>query len=209
MAFVGMRYVVFAPIKNEVAGQDIEYDAGVVVGHAIGATVNITRNSEDLYGDDMLIESDNSIVGGTVDMTVDDITDEVTAVMLGHVKGTNATQYYEEDKPSPYGGLGYIRVRRKSGVTAFQATWMYKVQMAVASETSATKTESTTWQTAALTGKMMGVKNNAEGTTRFRERETFATEKEAMEWLNSLANISTAAATSENGTTSESGFADE
>lgn len=211
MAFVGMRYVVFAPIENEAPGQAIEYGEGVVVGHAIGATVNITRNSEDLYGDDMLIESDNSIVGGTVDMTVDDMTDEVTAVMLGHVKGENATQYYEEDKPSPYGGLGYIRVRRKSGKTAFQATWLYKVQMAVATETSATKTESTTWQTASLTGKMMGVKNNAEGATRFRERETFDTEKAATDWLNKLANISTAAAASESASeqTAESGFDNE
>lgn len=198
MAFVGMRYVVFAPIKTEVAGQDVEYNEGVVVGRGIGATVNITRNSEDLYGDDMLIESDNGIVGGTVDMTVDDMTDKVTEVMLGHVKGANETQYYEEDAASPYGGLGYIRVRRKSGVTSYQATWIYKAQMAVATETSATKTESTTWQTTSITGKMMGVKNNAEGKTRFRERETFATEKEAMDWLNEKAKIATAAAAASN-----------
>lgn len=200
MAFVGMRHVVFAPISKEVDGQAIEYSAGVVVGHAISGTINITRNSEDLYGDDMLIESDNSIVGGTVDMTVDDMSDDVAVKMLGHVKG-EGDSYHETDAASPYGGLGYIRVRRKDGKTNFVAYWIHKTQMGVATENSATKTQSTSWQTVAMTGKMMGVKNNADNETRYRERKNFDTEKEAVAWLDGLAKIVNA--------TAVSGFANE
>lgn len=197
MAFVGMRHVVFAPISKEVDGQAIEYSEGVVVGHAISGTINITRNSEDLYGDDMLIESDNSIVGGTVDMTVDDMSDEVAVKMLGHVKDKGSESYHETDAASPYGGLGYIRVRRKDGKTNFVGYWIHKTQMGVTTENSATKTQSTSWQTVAMTGKMMGVKNNADGETRYRERQSFDAEKAAVAWLDGLAKIVNAEAVSE------------
>lgn len=197
MAFVGMRYVVYAPIKKEVAGQAIEYSDGVVVGRAIGATVNITRNSESLYADDIEAENDNSITGGTVDINVDDVSDEVAAVVFGHVKGDSDTEYGETDAPSPYGGLGYIRVRSKGGKASYQANWIYKTQLGVATETAATKTQSTTWQTPTMTGSIMGVKPKADGKTYFRSRWTFNTEKEAQDKLNTLANITTAAAASE------------
>lgn len=205
MAFVGMRHVVFAPIKSEIEGQAVQYDKGVVVGAAIGATVNINRNSEDLYGDDRLIESDNSMTGATIDLTVDDMSDEVAVVMLGYVKDASGEVYHEEDAATPYGGLGYIRVRRKNGATGYQANWMHKVQMAVATESASTKGQNVSWQTVSVTGKVMGVKNNAELKTRFRERQTFETEVEAVAWLDSKAGIATAAAD----TASEGDFADE
>lgn len=199
MAFVGMRYVVFAPIKTEVEGQEIQYDPGVVVGEAINATVNITRNTEDLYGSDRLIESDNSIVGGTVDMTVDDIEDDAKVVMLGMVKAQDGKTYHEEETATPYGGMGYIRVRRKKGKTTYQGNWMHKVQMAVATESAQTKGQSISWQTTSVTGKMMGVKNNAELKTRFREQQSFDKESEAVGWLNGKAHIEAAAAAASNG----------
>lgn len=189
MAYVGMRHVVFAPIETEVEGQEIGYGEGMVVGHAISGTVNITRNSEDLYGDDMMIESDNSIVGGTVDMTVDDMSDEVAVAMLGHVKDKSGDSYHETDAAAPYGGLGYIRVRRKNNKTQYVAYWIHKTQMGIATENSATKTQTTSWQTVAMTGKMLGVKNNADGETRFRERQSFDTEKAAIDWLQTKAGI--------------------
>lgn len=199
MAFVGMRYVVFAPIKTEVEGQEIQYDQGVVVGEAISAGVNITRNNEDLYGGDHLIESDNSIVGGTVDLTVDDIEDDAKVVMLGMVKDQDGKTYHEEGTATPYGGMGYIRVRRKKGKTTYQVNWTHKVQMAVATENAQTKGQNVSWQTTSVTGKMMGVKNNAELKTRFREQKIFDTEIEAVSWLNGKAHIEADAAAASNG----------
>lgn len=76
MAFVGMKHVVAAPIKTEVAGQAVTYDAGVEIGAAISATVTINRNTEGLYANDALKESDNSITGGTIDLNIDDISDD-------------------------------------------------------------------------------------------------------------------------------------
>ena len=204
MAFVGMRHVVFAPIKTEIEGQAVQYDKGVVVGAAIGATININRNSEDLYGDDRLIESDNSMTGANIDLTVDDMSDEVAVAMLGYKKDETGNVYHEEDAATPYGGLGYIRVRLKNGKTGYQANWMHKVQLSVATESSSTKGQNVSWQTVTVTGKMMGVKNNAEQKTRFRERQTFEDEAEAIAWLDGKAGITAAAAAA-----SEGEFADE
>ena len=64
MAFVGMKHVIAAPIKTETSGQAVTYDTGVVIGAAISATLNITRNSEGLYADDALKESGNPENGG-------------------------------------------------------------------------------------------------------------------------------------------------
>ena len=64
MAFVGLKYCVFAPITTETPFTPIVYDTGVVLGRMIGANITFNRNSEPLYADDGLAESDNSITGG-------------------------------------------------------------------------------------------------------------------------------------------------
>ena len=43
MAFVGMKHVVAAPIKTEVAGQAVTYDTGVEIGAAISAKMQRLR----------------------------------------------------------------------------------------------------------------------------------------------------------------------
>ena len=120
MAFVGMKHVVAAPIKTEVAGQAVTYDTGVEIGAAISATVTINRNTEGLYANDALKESDNSITGGTIDLNIDDISDDAAEKILG-VKKTagesqNPTVFHETGEAAPYVGLGYYRVRRLNGV---------------------------------------------------------------------------------------------
>ena len=81
---------------------------------------------------------------------------------------------------------------------------MHKVQLSVATESSSTKGQNVSWQTDTVTGKMMGVKNNAEQKTRFRERQTFEKEADAVAWLDGKAGITTAAAAA-----NEGDFADE
>ena len=54
MAFVGMRYVVAAPVDTETPGTGITYGNGFVVGKAIQANLTITRNNNPLYADDTI-----------------------------------------------------------------------------------------------------------------------------------------------------------
>lgn len=193
MAFTGMKYCVAAPVKAETRGQALTYDTGVVVGRAIGANVNWNRNSDALYADDALAESDNSLTGGTVDINVDDINDEAQLVIFSQTKtdGTNSGPdvYHENGDPSPYIGLGYYRVRRYKGVETYVAYWIHKTQLAINSESAATKGNTISWQTPTATGNVMAVVNDSTGKNQFRDRATFTDESKAIEWLNTKANI--------------------
>ena len=161
MAFAGMKHVVAAPIKTEVAGQAVTYDTGVEIGAAISATVTINRNTEGLYANDALKESDNSITGGTIDLNIDDISDDAAEKILGVKKTAGESQtptvFHETGEAAPYVGLGYYRVRRLNGVESYRAYWYHKTQLSMANETANTKAGSITWQTPTLNGNIMAV----------------------------------------------------
>ena len=196
MAYVGLKYAVFAPIKNEVRGKALVYDSGVVVGKMISADITYNRNTNPLYADDAEAENDNSITGGSITIGVDDVSDDAEKAMLGVLEeggeGENAKVRREVGDATPYGGFGYVRVKRKGGVTSYRAYWVHKTQLGIATESAATKAESISWQTPVLTGPIMAVVNHADGKNDFREYETFSTEAEAMAWVNQRANIAAA-----------------
>lgn len=192
MAFIGLRYPVYAPITAETSGSAITYGAGKVAGHAIQANLTMTRASNPLYGDDVEIENDNSLTGMEISLGVDDLLDDVRSELLGEVQaGTEQQPVYREVADSaPYVGFGYIRVRRKNGETKFQACWLHKVIFGMESEDTQTKGENIEWQTPTLTGRVMGVYLDETGKAAFRDRATFDTEAAAKAWINGKAGIS-------------------
>lgn len=193
MAFIGMRYPVVSTIATEPANAAPTYNAGKVIGHAITGNLTITRNNNPLYGDDVVVEDDNGITAMSLEMGVDDLTEEVQAYMLGlktNAGGSGGTTTYEDTSdPSPYVGVGYIRVRRLNGETKFQANWIHKAIFSQESENSQTKGETIEWQTPTITGRVMGVYNDNSGVASFREKAIFDTEGAARTWLNTKAGI--------------------
>lgn len=196
MAFIGMKYVVAAPIDTETAGSAVTYDTGFVVGKAISGNLTWNRNDNPLYADDAIAENDNSVTGGTLEIGVDDLADTVRNKLLGEKEvtvtsgNTSSTEYETNDAAAPYVGIGYMRVRRKAGVTTYQAVWFHKVQFGEESEEAATKGESIEWQTPTINGKIMSVQNDETLANNFRRRATFDTEAAAKAWLNAKAGIS-------------------
>ena len=71
MAFIGMRHPVVATLSAHTAGSEPTYAAGKVVGHAIAGNLTITRNSNPLYGDDTIVEDDNSITAMSLELGVE------------------------------------------------------------------------------------------------------------------------------------------
>lgn len=192
MAFIGLRYPVYAPITAETSGSAITYGTGKVIGHAIQANLTFNRANNPLYGDDVEIENDNSLTGMEISLGVDDLLDDVRSVLLGEVQAGTQQQavYREVADSSPYVGFGYIRVRRKNGATKFQACWMHKVIFGMESEDTQTKGENIEWQTPTLTGRAMAVYLDNSGKAAFRDRATFDTEADAKAWINGKAGIS-------------------
>ena len=205
MAFVGLTYSLFSPIKSEPEYAKVEYDGekAVVVGKMIGADVTFNRSSSKLHGDDAEIESDNSITGGTVTINVDDVEEEAEVVILGTklatedalaAEGEAIKVYQELGVASPNGGFGYVRTRRKKGVTSYQAIWIHKVQLGIGTENSATKAEQVSYQTPKLTGPIMAVFNDADKMPHFRDKARFANLADAIAWVNRKGGKTTAAA---------------
>lgn len=195
MAFIGMRHVVCAQVDEHTAGSEPTYTSdGMDVGRAISANLTINRNSNPLYADDVLAEDDNGITSMELELAVDDITDDVKAYM-GIVKavttgtGTTVTTYYDTSDSSNPCGLGYIRVRRKSDVTTYQAVWIYKAMFTVNSEASQTKAESVEWQTTTINARCAGLAITGTGEMTFRAVQNFTTESAAAAWLDAKAGI--------------------
>lgn len=195
MAFIGLRKAIAAPIATEPGNAEPTYGTGgSVIGKAIQANLTITRNNNPLYADDTIVEDDNSITAMSLELGLDDLAPEDRVKVLGLVKkttGSNPTvdTYYDTDASAPYVGFGYIRVRRKSGVTSYEANWLYKVMFSEETENSQTKGESIEWQTPTITGRVMGVSIDSTGALVFRKKQYFTTEGDAVTWLNGLAGI--------------------
>ena len=189
MAYIGLKYPVFAPISTETPGSVPTYGQGLVVGKAIEANVSIELSDNPLYADDVIAESDKSFVSGSFTIGVDDISKEVYTTWFG--SETQTVDGVEEvvdgaGLPSPVGGFGYYRVRRKNGVRSIRAFWYFKTQWGVPSEEAQTKGEQIEWQTPSVEGVIMALDDEK---ISWRKWADFTSEADAKAWLNELANI--------------------
>ena len=202
MAYIGLQHVVAAKLATETDGSAPTYDAGMVVGKAIAANLTLNRNDNPLYADDAEAENDNGMTGGTIELKVDDLTVEARAFVLGEeavTTGTGAsatTEYWTTEEAAPYVGVGYLRVRKKSGVTSYEVVWYPKVQFGENTENASTKGQNIEWQTPTINGKIMGVRPDSTLKAKYRVRKMFETLAAAVEWLDDKAGVQTATATS-------------
>ena len=194
MAFIGLRYPVAAAFSQSADGSMPTYSSGMVIGRAIQANLTKTHNSNPLYADDIIDEDDNSLTAMSLQLGLNDLLDAERVALLGDIavenNGTATGEYDEAGVGSSPVGFGYIRVRRKGGLTKYQAVWYWKVIFSEDSEESQTKGESIEWKTPTITGRVHGCFIDASGTAKFRRRETFSSLASAKAWLNTKAGIS-------------------
>lgn len=188
MARIGMLHPVFAPIVSE-DGSAITYGAGVVMGRAVSGNVSWQRDDGQLYGDDAVAETDNSITGYTVDVATTELEEDVEVVVLGTIKNAN-DEYEETGEPGPYGGHGYVQVFKRFGRLRYRAVWYHKVSFGVQTEETQTKGQTINWGTPTVHGLGMAVFDNLLGKSKFRKKKVFNDPADAIAWLDALANIS-------------------
>ena len=189
---VGMVYPVCAPVATYTPGTSITYSAGSVVSEARGATINWDRADGEFYGDDVILDSDNGVLGYTIDFEPAGISDAIRATLLGEVV-LNTSEYNITDAAAPYVGFGYIRVMRDNAtgtvVTNYEAWWYYRVQFSVSSEETRTKEKNIDWRVPTLSGRGTGVRLSSGDTVTFAVHETFESYEAAKAWLNAKASI--------------------
>ena len=78
MAEIGMLYPVWAEMATEST-----YGTGMVMGKAVSANLNWQKEDNELYGDDAVAETDQSITGYTLDLTTTALAEGVESAVLG------------------------------------------------------------------------------------------------------------------------------
>jgi hypothetical protein len=196
---VGMVYPVAAPVSAYVPGTSITYGTGLVVDEARSATLNWERADGHFYGDDVELDSDNGILGYTLDFEPSGLKTAVRAKLLGE-KEASTDVYRVTGANPPDLGFGYVRVMREdvegAVATRYEGWWFHKIKFGQPNEEARTKERSIEWRTPTINGTGMGVfLATADEKPKFAVHETFTSLAAAKAWLNTKANISTSATT--------------
>ena len=192
-ANVGMQYPVYAKVATYTPGTSITYSAGAVAAEAVSANVSWNRNDGHFYGDDVELDSDNSVLGYTISFEPSGLKDAARADLLGETLAN--TEYTIDDSAAPDVGFGYVRVMRENGSsgvsTTYEGWWYHKLKFSVTSEETRTKEGGgIEWRVPTLEGTGAGVLLDSSGKKHFAVHRTFDTLAAAKTWLNTKAGIS-------------------
>lgn len=189
---VGMVYPVCAPVATYTPGTGVTYSAGSVVSEARSASISWDRADGEFYGNDILLDSDNGVLGYTIDFEPAGLQDAIRATLLGETV-LNTSEYNITDAAAPYVGFGYVRVMRDNStgtvITTYEAWWYYRVQFSVNSEETRTKERNIEWRVPTLSGRGTGVQLDSSDTLTFAVHKSFETMSDAKTWLNGKASI--------------------
>lgn len=144
-------------------GGVVTYTKGQVMGKAVEVSASIeTGDANNLYADNGVAESDRSFSNGTLTITTDDLTQEVSALLLGLTPSeitvgseTVSELVYNDDTEAPYLGVGLIIKKKRAGVYCYRAIVFPKVQFAVPEDSATTQGESIEWQTPQIEGTIL------------------------------------------------------
>ena len=196
MAVVGVCQPYYAKYANN--GGTVSYSGGGIIGKAIEVSVDIeTADSNDLYADNAIAESEKTFSSGTLSLTTDDFEQEASKAVLGlkeeaitGIDGVTDTSVkeliYDDDQQTPYLGVGIIIKKIKGGVTKWRALIFTKVQFAVPSDAATTQSKSIEWQTAEISGTIM---RDDSAKHPWKKEATFTTEAQAEAYIKARLNI--------------------
>jgi len=188
-ANVGMQYLVAATVATYTPGTSITYSTGSNFAEAVSASLNWERADGHFYGDDAELDSDNGVLGYTIDIEPSGLSDAARGMLLGET--VTSGEYSITDAAAPDVGFGYVRVMRDKGTTSYEGWWFYKAKFGVSSEETRTKERSVEWRVPTIQGVGAGITLDSTGVLQFAQHKTFTSLADAKAYLNSKAGIST------------------
>lgn len=204
MASIGLRKPFYAVYNYDEATDAVSYTGGGIMAKAITFSASIEGAEENiLYADDGAAETDRSFGSGTISLTTDDLTQDISKAILGlaeskiTIGSDEITELvYDENMNSPYLGFGVIIPKKKNGAPCFRAVILPKVSFSVPAEDAQTKQGSIEWKTPTIEGTIM--RSDAEGHPWKRE-VTVPTEALAIAYIKQVLNIASTPVTPEEG----------
>lgn len=190
MATIGLSKPYYAVYAN--ASGTVSYSGGSVMGKATEANIEIeTSEDNNLYADNAIAETDRQFTGGTLTLSTDDLSQEVSKAILGLTEQaltdiTGITDegvkelIYDDTQVTPYLGVGFIVKKVKNGVTAWRGIVLTKVMFSIPSDAATTQGESIEWQVPELTATIM---RDDSATHMWKREATFTTEAQAEAYI--------------------------
>ena len=183
-------------------GNAVSYANGTVMGKATEANIEIdTTEDNNLYADNAIAETDRSFAGGTLTLSTDDLSQEVTKAILGltetaitGIEGVTDTSVkelvYDDTQNTPYLGVGFIVKKKVGGAYKWRAVVLCKVMFSVPADAATTQGESIEWQVPELSATIM---RDDSATHMWKREATFTTEAQAEAYIKARLNITEAA----------------
>ena len=137
MAIIGLSKPYYAIYSA--TGSAVSYASGGVLGKATEANIDIeTSEDNNLYADNGIAETDRQFTGGTLTLSTDDLSQEVSKAILGlkeealdTIEGITDEDVqeliYDDTQQTPYLGVGFIVKKVRGGVTMWRAVVLTKI----------------------------------------------------------------------------------
>ena len=158
-----------------------------VLGRLIDAKINPEKNNTKLYADDKEVEKDTSFKGGSVNITIDDVTDEVYADIEG-CKITEKEIIDNSEDIAPEIGYGHIVTKIYKGVKSYKVEFLPRIQITKVTADRKTKGESIEYNTISIEADLKELEEEINGMKigTWRKMKTFETLSEAQTYLDGL-----------------------
>ena len=192
MATIGVSKPYYGIYNYNEQTKQVTYTNGGVMGKATEVNIEIeTSEDNNLYADNAIAETDRQFTGGTLTNATDDLSQDVSKVILGLVEQALEEMdgvtdqgvqelIFDDRQITPYLGVGFIIKKMVRGVTMWRAVVLTKIMYSVPSDAAVTQGESIEWQTPELSGTIM--RDDSE-THMWKREATFSTEAQAEAYL--------------------------
>lgn len=174
------------------------YSEGAVMGKATEANIEIdTSDNNNLYADNGIAETDVQFAGGTLTLSTDDLSTDVSAAILGITpsplseitgvtdEGVNEL-VFDDNQVTPYLGVGFIVKHIVGGVTKWRGIVLTKVIFSVPADSATTQGETIEWQVPELTATIM---RDDSATHPWKKEAMFTTEAQAEAYIKNRLGI--------------------
>ena len=189
MASIGLRNAKY----NQIDYTTKKYKALInslvpVLGRLIDAKITEDRNNTTLRADDIIAEKDLSFKGGTVNITVDDVTDEVYAELKGITISEDKEVTDNSENEAPEIGYGHIVTKIYKVVKSFKVEFLPRIQITKITADRKTKGESIEYNTVSIEANLMELEEEINGMKvgDWKKVKSFETLAEAQTYLDGL-----------------------
>lgn len=180
MARVGVNNFRYSHLTENEDGT-YYYDGAKKASYTTECKTSIENNAAELYGDDVLCESDTSFKSGTFSIGLTEDDNVTRADLLGHTISEDGEMVRNVDDVAPYVGVGRIVAKMISGVKKYCVEIIYKIKFKESLPDEKTRGESSEFTTATLEGDISTLLNGD-----WSKSKEFDDKTEAITYLESV-----------------------